>query len=49
MIEQHENRKPTGRHEDRRQWVSPQISRMKATDAESGANPVNPEGLGFGS
>lgn len=33
----------------RRQWVSPRVSRMKATDAEGGANPINPEGLGFGS
>lgn len=34
---------------DRREWVSPRISRMKATDAEAGANPIVPEGLGFGS
>lgn len=33
----------------RRPWVSPRVSRMKATDAEAGPNPVNPEGLGFGS
>lgn len=34
---------------NRREWVSPRISRMKATDAEAGANPIVPEGLGFGS
>ena len=33
----------------RREWVSPRISRMRATDAEAGPNPVVPEGIGFGS
>ena len=33
-----------GKNGVRRMWVAPRVSRMKASDAAAGANPLVPEG-----
>lgn len=35
--------------QDRLRWVRPSLTRMSAGEAELGANPFTPEGIGFGS
>ena len=43
--------RPTDRPDGpaRKQWLTPEIVRMRAGDAEQGPTPVHPEGpLGFG-
>lgn len=30
-------------------WTTPALARIDSSDAEQGGNPINPEGLAFGS
>lgn len=31
-------------HPPKRTWVRPELARIRAADAEAGANPISPEG-----
>lgn len=38
-----------GANKEQRRWIEPEVVHMTASDSAAGANPINEEGLAYGS